>query len=72
MSKQKNDTAETWIAIILGVLVIFLIKSLFENDSSKIVSKKGRKVLSDEEKMKEVNAKIASSEGDNQHEEIYV
>jgi len=72
MDSKKDDTKETWLAIILGVLAIVLVKSLFENDDSKIVSKKGQKMLSDEEKMKEVNDKISKSEEGDKHQEIFV
>lgn len=72
MSSKKNDTTETWLTILFGVLAVLMIKSIFENDSSKIVSQKGRKILSDDKKMKEINDKITSSEGENQHQEIYV
>lgn len=72
MDTKKNDTTETWLAIILGVLAVLLVKSLFENDDSKIVSKKGRKILSDQEKMKEVNEKISKSEKSDEHQEIFI
>lgn len=72
MNKVKDDKSETWFAIIFGVLAIFLVKSLFENDNSKIVSKKGRKFLSDEKKMEEINTKINQSEQNSEHKEIFV
>lgn len=72
MNNTKNDTTETFLTILLGVLAIFMIKSIFENDSSRIVSKKGQKFLSDEEKMKEINEKITLSENKNEHQEIFV
>lgn len=71
MERKKNDT-DTWLAILLGVLAIFMIKSIFENDNSKIVSKKGRKFLSDDDKMKEINQKISLSENKNEHQEVFV
>ena len=72
MKIKSQDNTDTWLAILLGVLTIFLVKSIFENDDSKIVSKKGRKFLSDEDKMSEINGKINSSEASNHHEEVVV
>ncbi len=45
----NKDNSDKWIAFIIGILGIFIIKSLFENDNSKIVSKKGRKLLSEDD-----------------------
>ena len=72
MSKKNNDTTETFLTILLGVLAISMIRSIFENDSSRIVSKKGRKFLSDDKKMEEINKKITRSEDRNEHQEIFV
>lgn len=72
MSKKGNDTTETFLTILLGVLAIFMIKSIFENDNSRIISKKGRKFLSDDKKMEEINKKINLSENKNEHQEIFV
>lgn len=72
MKNKKNDTFETWASIFLAVLAILAIKSIFEDDNSKIVSKKGRKFLRDEEKMKGLNDKILESESENQHKEIFI
>ena len=72
MASGKNDTSETWLTILLGVLAIFMIKSIFENDNSRIVSKKGSKLLSDDDKMKEINQKISQSEKKDGHKEIFV
>lgn len=59
-----------WFGILLGVFAIFAIKSIFENDNSKIVSKKGRNMLSDDSMMDDINIKIQNSEGTNSHKEI--
>jgi hypothetical protein len=72
LKKSKNDTHETWLAILMGVLAIFLVKSIFENDNSKIISKKGSRILSDEDKMNEINSKINTSEGANSHQEVLI
>lgn len=72
MKNSKTDTPETFLTILMGVLAIFMIKSIFENDSSRIISKKGQKLLSDEEKMKEIHEKITLSENQNEHQEIFV
>ncbi len=72
MKKSSGDFKETFATLLMGVLAIFLIKSLFENDNSKIVSKKGFKVLSDNDKMKEINKKIISSEHSDAHQDIII
>lgn len=72
MSKKSSDKTETFLTILLGVLAIFMIKSIFENDNSRIISKKGRKLLSDDKKMEEINKKINLSEDKNEHQEIFV
>ena len=47
MTKKENKNIENWIGILLGAIAIIAVKSIFENDNSKIVSNKGRKILSD-------------------------
>lgn len=75
MDKKINTSeSETLLQIIIGiviaVLTIFVIKSLFEHDSSKILSKKGSQILSDEEKMKELDRKLRGMEISNESEII--
>lgn len=72
MGLKKSDLIESWFAILLGVLAVIAIKSIFENDNSKIISKKGRKILLDSDKMKEINRKIIASEDKNHHQEIFI
>ena len=71
MGKEDNDFFEVWLNIMIGVLAIVAIRSIFTNDNSKIISKKGKSILSDDEKMKDINEKILKSEEDEQHSEIY-
>jgi flagellar motor component MotA len=59
---------DKWIAILFGVIAILAIKSIFEHDNSKIVSKKGFKFLSDDKKMNEIDEKIKQSEHNSQNE----
>jgi hypothetical protein len=70
MTRKNKDTLETWVRLLVAVLAIVAIKSIFEDDNSKIVSKNGLKYLSDEGKMKDLNKKILKSENENQHQEI--
>lgn len=72
MGKEDNDFFEVWLNIMIGVLAIVAIRSIFTNDNSKIISKKGKSILSDDEKMKDINEKILKSEEDEQHSEIYI
>ena len=62
MDSKKKDYSDSWLSIILGVLAIMAIKSIFENDDSKIVSKKGKKILQDKNKMDEINNRIKEIE----------
>ena len=72
MTKEQNKNIENWIGILLGAVAILAIKSIFENDNSKIVSNKGRKILSDTKKMNDINQKIQESESENEYSEIYI
>ena len=73
MENSKNkDITETWISILLGVLAIVALKSIFENDNSKIISKQGKKILSDDDRMQDINGKIEKSELSNNHTEIII
>lgn len=72
MATKENSNIENWIDILIGAIAILAIKSIFENDNSKIVSNKGRKILSDSEKMNDINVKIQASESKNDYSEIYI
>lgn len=75
MTKEQNKNIENWIGILLGAVAILAIKSIFENDNSKIISKKGKKMLSDSDKMSEFESKIKETENlekENSHNEIYL
>lgn len=67
-----TDFAETWIAILVGVFAVFSLRSIFENDNSKIVSKEGRRILLDEDEMDKVNSKILESEENNEYQEVFI
>lgn len=72
-NSKDSNFVETWVGILLGVLAIVALKSIFENDNSKIISKQGKKILSDEEKMQDINDKIEKSEtAANNHTEIII
>lgn len=71
MSNKKNEF-EKWVYLILGVLAIFAIKAIFEHDRSKIISKKGSKFLSDEDKMGNINKKIKDLESNQNQQEILI
>lgn len=72
-NSKDSNIAETWVGILLGVLAVVALKSIFENDNSKIISKQGKKILSDEEKMQDINDKIEESEtAANNHTEIII
>lgn len=68
--KIKNKEGETFLQILLGLFAILAIKSLFEHDNSKILSKKGSEMLSDDVKMKELDRKLREMETSEQGEII--
>lgn len=75
MERTTNTRNETFFQVIIGIVVavlaIFVIKSLFEHDNSKILSKKGSQMLSDDEKMKELDRKLREME-DSKESEIII
>lgn len=72
MGKEKSDAFEIWLNIMVSLLAIMAIRSIFENDNSKIISNKGKGILSDEDKLKAINKKILESEKANDHKEIFI
>lgn len=72
MTKKEQDTFNVWLKFFIGLLAIVAIKSIFQNDDSKIVSKKGKQLLSDEKSMKKLNKKIHKSEQENSYNEIFI
>ncbi|WP_425393213.1 hypothetical protein [Ekhidna sp.] len=72
MKDENDDILGTFFGVLIGALGLVAIMSLFEDDSSKIVSKKGRNVLSDKKRMKDINEKIQASESQNQYNEILI
>jgi hypothetical protein len=69
--KNKSKMTETWNTLI-GVMAVSALKSIFENDNSKIVSKKGRRILLDNKKMEEINTKLEVLEGESEYKEIFI
>ena len=72
MSSKGVKILEAIASIIVGVVAVLAIKSIFENDNSKIVSKKGRSILSDEDEMKKIDKQINISEENNLRQEIII
>lgn len=72
MATEENKNVGKWVGILFGAIAVLAIKSIFENDNSKIISNKGRKILSDSNKMDDINSKIQGSESKNQYSEIYI
>ncbi len=71
MSDTKKEKEDIVLTIILGALAILALKSIFQNDNSKIVSKKGKKMLLDEDKMLNLDTKIKELEKKH-YNEIYL
>ncbi len=57
---KKNLLGKTDIVskLILGALAILIVRTIFEDDTSRIISSKGRKILADENKMKEIEKEL--------------
>lgn len=72
MTKEENKNIQNWAGILLGAIAIIAIRSIFENDNSKIVSNKGRQILSDTKMMNDINEKILKSESKSENSEIYI
>lgn len=75
MSEDKKDNIKILFKIFLGAIAVIALKSIFENDNSKIISKKGKKILSDSDKMAEFELKVKEVEDlekKNSHNEIYL
>lgn len=72
MAKKVNKDDSTFFSILLGVFAVFAIKSIFEHDNSKIISKKGSDILSDEGRMNEIQEKLNVVDGKNNYSEIII
>lgn len=64
MKETKTNSIEDFLTILVGVFAILTLKSIFDNDDSKIISKKGKNYLSDDTKMEEINKQIKNSENE--------
>ncbi len=58
---MSNKTLNTVIQILLGAAIILAIKSIFDNDSGKIISKEGSRILDDEDEFKKVYSNLNST-----------
>ncbi|WMN12248.1 hypothetical protein QYS49_32955 [Marivirga salinae] len=73
--KSENNDSVTFLdilIIVLGFIGISSILSLFHDDSSKIVSKKGEKILSSPKEMEEINKLIDSKQSSEHYSEIVI
>ena len=70
MGGNKNNGVEVFLQVLFGILAVVAIKSLFEHDNSKILSKKGSEMLSDNEKMKELDKKLREMDSNKESEII--
>jgi hypothetical protein len=68
---KSGSGSDGWLALLLAVLAIFMLRSIFDNDESKIVSKKGRRLLDDDNAMETINSRIQETErSKDPHKEI--
>jgi hypothetical protein len=72
MKEKCEDSLNNFAAILLGLLAIMALRSIFSNDSSKIISDKGKKLLGDKDEMKKINGKIDNLETSKGDKEIII
>ncbi len=72
MKSEENFFLKDLLTIAIGVFALFALKSIFSNDESKIVSKKGKRYLNDESKMDEINEKINSKDSSKNHQDVFI
>lgn len=72
MKANTKGNDDTWFHILIGVIAVFALKSIFENDRSKIVSKKGQKILEDDTKMREIHRRRDEMESQGSQREILI
>lgn len=60
--KKRKSSEDKWLEALVAVFAIFLLRSIFENDNSKIVSQKGQETLSDSNKMGELEKRLHEAE----------
>jgi hypothetical protein len=72
MKAKLNNNDDTWLQILIGVIAVLALKSIFENDRSKIVSKKGQKILNDDKKMEEIHKRREKMESSGSQREILI
>ena len=71
-SDSMSNKSDTWIDILIGVLAVSAIVSIFSSDESKIISKNGRKALSDDKRMSDLIKKIEEAEEDSNNKHILI
>lgn len=71
-STQREDTEESLFILLIGVIGVFILKSIFQNDSSKIVSSNADTYLADEDKMRHIREVIVESEATNNSDEVVI
>lgn len=67
MSDKNEKLFENLFDILVGLLAITAVVSIFKSDESKIVSKNGKRILSDRDQMEDISNKIQEAEQDNKH-----
>ncbi len=72
MSAKSNDYLKIVLSTLIGILAVFALKSFFDSDDSKIISKKGKRLLSDTDRMKDVNRKIHDVDNSENESGVYI
>ena len=71
---KKYFDIENLVPLIFSALAVLSILSFLENDDSKIVSRKGRKILQDKKRMNEIKQRLQQKESnqDENYTEVYI
>lgn len=70
--QSSKFNIEDFFAVLLAVVGILSLWHFFQDDSSRIVSKRGAKVLDDDKAMDEVNQQIEAHKSSNYYSEVVV
>ena len=73
MKANKESTLDLVLSIVLGAVAFFSIRSLFQSDSSNIISNHGKEYIQDWNNLNTLNSKFEENErSGNQHKEIVI
>lgn len=73
LNSKKVKFLEVLLLVLSSIAIVMAIRSLFDNDDSRVVSGEGRDFLNDEDKMKVLRERLKQrDESDQVHGEIVI